>query len=286
MHGIGMGFRREIAPAILSLEDSPLSFLEFAPENWMGIGGYFKELLVQAADKYPITCHGLSLSLGSPEPLDWAFIKQLKEFFLQVPIQLYSEHLSFCKCGNAHLYDLLPLPFTEEAVAHVASRIKQIQDFLERPIAIENVSYYCSIAPEMEEAEFLSRVIEESGCLLLLDINNTYVNAFNHQYDPHAFLQKLPLDKVACIHMAGHEKVAPDLIIDTHANAIIDPVYQLFEWAIQRISPVPVLLERDDHLDDFQKLISEVETLQVIANKYWPVKKGVKSGSPNSNASC
>lgn len=269
MNGVGIGFRHEIAEDILTLNPTQIAFLEFAPENWMGLGGRLHQLLLQAVQKYPITCHGLSLSLGSPEPLDWEFIKKLKSFFAAFPIKLYSEHLSYCKCGNAHLYDLLPLPFTEEAISHVVSRIKQVQDFLERPIAIENVSYYCPVDPQIEEAEFLSRIVEESDCLLLLDINNVYVNAFNHKYDPYVFLKKLPLEKVACIHMAGHEKVAADLIIDTHAHPIIDPVYQLFEWTIKQIKPVPVLLERDFHFDDFKGLLTEIETLQKSVNTIW-----------------
>lgn len=242
---VGIGFRCEIAEETLSLKGDEVSFLELAPENWIGIGGRFRQLLEQAIEKFPLTSHGLSLSLGSPEPLDWEFLKKVKAFFAEVPIQLYSEHLSYCKCGNAHLYDLLPIPFTEEAIAHVVSRIGQVQDFLGRQLAIENVSYYCPIAPEMSEAEFITRIVEESGCHLLLDVNNVYVNAFNHRYDPYQFLESIPLSKVSYIHMAGHEKVAEDLIIDTHADAIIGPVFELFEWTLQRIEPVPVLLERD-----------------------------------------
>ncbi len=269
---IGIGFRKEIAEETLSLEGDKVSFLELAPENWMGLGGRFRELLLQAIEKFPLTSHGLSLSLGSPEPLDWEFLKQLKQFFREVPIQLYSEHLSYCKCGNAHLYDLLPMPFTEEAITHVAARIRQVQDYLERQIAIENVSYYCAIAPQMSEAEFLSRVVEESNCALLLDVNNVYVNAFNHKYDPYEFLQSIPLEKVAYIHMAGHEQVSEDLIIDTHAEAIIDPVFRLFEWTLNQIQPVPVLLERDSKFDDFAGLMSEVEALQQILDKCYSLK--------------
>lgn len=263
---VGIGFRSEIAEETLCLEGDRVAFLELAPENWMGLGGRFRELLLQAIEKFPLTSHGLSLSLGSPEPLDWEFLKRVKQFFAEVPIQLYSEHLSYCKCGNAHLYDLLPMPFTEEAITHVAERIRQVQDFLERQIAIENVSYYCPIAPEMSEAEFLSRVVEESNCSLLLDVNNVYVNAFNHKYDPYEFLRSIPLEKVVYIHMAGHEQVSEDLIIDTHAHSIVDPVYQLFEWTLNHVAPVPILLERDGKFDDFEGLMSEVETLQKIVD--------------------
>jgi uncharacterized protein len=276
IHGVGLGFRREIAKEILSLDRSQLAFVELAPENWMGIGGSHKKMLQEIMEKFPILCHGLSLSLGSPESLDWEFIKNLKSFFAEVPTPLYSEHLSYSKCDNAHLYDLLPLPFTEEAISHVVERIKQVQDFLERPIAIENVSYHCSVAPEMEEAEFISRIVEESGCSLLLDINNLFVNSFNHDYDAHLFLQKIPLDKIACIHMAGHEKIAPNRLLDTHGSPIVDPVYRLFEWTVQRIQPVPVLLERDCNFSEFNHLIAEVETLQLIVNKHWAVANAAR----------
>ena len=269
VQGIGLGFRREIATEILTLEGNELAFVEVSPENWMNIGGRFRRQLFEVVEKFPLTCHGLSLSLGSPEPLDWEFLKGLKSFFTEFPVRLYSEHLSYSKCGNAHSYDLLPIPFTEEAVRHVVCRIKEVQDFLERRIAIENISYYCPVAPEMEEAEFLTRVAEESDCDLLLDVNNVYVNAFNHQYDPYEFLKKIPLERVASMHMAGHNKVSEDLIIDSHGHSIIDPVYHLFEWVIQRLKPVPVLLERDSNFENFKELIAEVETLQAIANKHW-----------------
>lgn len=267
--GVGLGFRREFADPLIHLESDRPAFIELAPENWMDLGGHFKKQLTAAIEKYPVLCHGLSLSLGSPEPLDWQFLKQLKKFFKQVPVQLYSEHLSYAKCNNAHFYDLLPLPFTEEAVRHVVTRIKQVQDFLERPIAIENVSYYTSVTPQMREQEFLTQILEESGCKLLLDINNVYVNGFNHGYDPYAFLKEIPLEKTAYIHMAGHEKVSDDLIIDTHGMPIIDPVYALFEWALERIHPVPVLLERDFNCDDFAAVHGEVKKLQAIVDSVW-----------------
>jgi uncharacterized protein (UPF0276 family) len=209
------------------------------------------------------------LSLGSPEPLDWDFLKELKRFFAEVPVRLYSEHLSYCKCDNAHLYDLLPIPFREEAVDHVAQRIRQVQDFLERKIAIENVSYYSPVAPEMDEATFLRAVVEKSDCLLLLDVNNCYVNGFNHGYDPRRFIEQLPLEKVAYIHMAGHEQKSEELIIDTHGHAIVEPVYELFEWTVQKIEPVPVLLERDFNFDDFAEIQNELNLLQKIVDNHW-----------------
>ncbi len=267
--GIGLGFRRDLADALINWQGPQPAFVELAPENWMQIGGFWKRKLLSAAEKYPLTAHGLSLSLGSPEPLDREFLKNLKQFFAEVPVQIYTEHLSYAKCGNAHLYDLLPIPFREDAVRHAASRIKEVQDFLGRKIAVENVSYYTPVAPEMEEHEFISAVVEEADCLLLLDVNNVFVNAFNHKYDAKDFIKKLPLDRVAYIHMAGHDQVSEDLIIDTHGAPVIDPVYELFEWTAQLIKPVPVLLERDFNIPEIDELMTELQRLNEIASRHW-----------------
>ena len=266
---VGIGFRRDISQEILESSVLTPDFLEFAPENWMGMGGYWNRIRKEAVEKYPVTCHGLSLSLGSPEELDWDFIRELKIFLDENQVSIFSEHLSYTKSRNAHLYDLLPIPFRQDAVDHVVDRIKQVQDFLERPLAIENVSYYTPVAAEMTEIEFVSEIVEKAECKLLLDVNNVYVNAFNHGYDAREFIGKMPLDKVEYIHMAGHEQVEPDLIIDTHGQPIIDPVYDLFEWTIQRMDPVPVLLERDFNFDELEELQSELTHLKSIVKKHW-----------------
>lgn len=267
--GIGLGFRREMAQQMIDLESGAPDFIEFAPENWMDMGGYWGKTLKAATEKYPVLCHGLSLSIGSPDELDWDFLKRLKQFLNEHNVQVYSEHLSYSKCDNAHLYDLLPIPFREDAVKHIVQRLKQVQDFLERPVAIENVSYYTPIGAEMKESEFISQIVLESDCRLLLDINNVYVNAFNHGYDAKDFISELPLDRVAYIHMAGHEQVAPDLIIDTHGQDIIDPVYELFEWTIPQLNPVPVLLERDFNIPEMDVLRNEMDQLRKITSKSW-----------------
>lgn len=267
--GAGLGLRRDLADFLLANNNSLPNFVEFAPENWMNIGGRWCKVLSEICERYPITCHGLSLSLGSPEPLDWDFLRRIKKFFKDVPVRLYSEHLSYCKCDNAHFYDLLPIPFRHSAVQHVVQRIKDVQDFLERPLAIENVSYYTTMPSEMDEASFLGTIVKESGCNLLLDVNNVYVNAFNHNYNARDFIKKLPLEKVTCIHMAGHEKRSEDLIIDTHGAAIIDPVYELFDWTLQFLKPVPVLLERDFNYPDTDHLILELSKLQSIIDRSW-----------------
>ncbi|MBA7537034.1 hypothetical protein ES705_29300 [subsurface metagenome] len=265
----GIGFRRDIANEIIQGEIVKPSFIELAPENWIDMGGYWKKKLNEAASIYPVTCHGLSLSIGSPEDIDWEFLKKIKNFIDEYKVEVYSEHLSYTKSGNAHLYDLLPIPFREDALNHIVDRIKRVQDFLGRPIALENVSYYTPVAAEMSEAEFVSRIITESGCNMLLDVNNVYVNAFNHKYDAKSFLRKMPLDRVAYIHMAGHLQIEPDLIIDTHGEDIIDPVYDLFDFTTQMIKPVPVLLERDYNFNDIEKLQVELATIDRICSKNW-----------------
>jgi uncharacterized protein len=273
LSGVGIGWRQKITDELLAApaEMQP-AFVEFAPENWMGMGGYWKDRLRKIADKYPMICHGLSLSIGSPDPLDMGFLGELKSFFEEIPVALYSEHISYSQCDNAHLYDLLPIPFTQEAVDHIIPRIMAVQDFLERPIALENISYYTSVTPQISETEFINTIIRESGCYLLLDVNNVYVNAFNHDIDAKEFIKSMPLDRVAYIHMAGHEKVSEKLIIDTHGQPIIDPVYDLFEWALDYIDPVPVLLERDFNVPSWNDDLSlEVKRLQKIVDKKWDI---------------
>lgn len=269
---IGLGYRRDFGEEFINGTAITPDFVEFAPENWIGIGGYWKKQLDKIAEKYPVLCHGLSLSIGSPDPLDFDFLKQLKEFLNHYNVQIYSEHLSYAKCNNAHLYDLLPIPFREDAVQHIVQRIKTVQDYLERPFVMENVSYYTPVAAQMQEHEFISAIVEQSGCKLLLDVNNVYVNAFNHKYDAHRFINQLPLDKVAYIHMAGHLQVADDLIIDTHGEAIVDPVYELFEYTIERVKPVPVLLERDFNIPDMAELQAELTRLKAITTLKWSAK--------------
>ncbi len=279
---VGIGLRRDIADEILESNALSPDFLEIVPENWMGIGGHWNRIRKTAVAKYPITCHGLSLSIGSAEELDWDFIRDLKFFLDENNVRIFSEHLSYTKSQNAHLYDLLPIPFRKDAVDHVVDRIRRVQDILKRPLAIENVSYYTPVAAEMTEIEFISEIVEKSDCKLLLDVNNVYVNAFNHKYDAQEYIGKLPLDKVLYIHMAGHEQIEPDLIIDTHGQPIIDPVYDLFEWTIQRMDPVPVLLERDYNFDELDQLQSELIHLRSIIQKHWKV---TSESSPGKNSS-
>ena len=267
--GIGLGFRRDLAEDILKWDAAQPDFVELAPENWMSIGGYWRKQLHKVVEKYPVSAHGLSLSIGSPDELDIDFVKQVKSFLEEFNVELYSEHLSYSKCDNAHLYDLLPIPFREDAVKHIVERIKIVQDILERQLVLENVSYYTPVAAEMKETEFISAIVNESGCGLLLDVNNVYVNSFNHGYDAKEFLQGLPLSEVKYMHIAGHTKVSDELIIDTHANSVIPAVFDLFEYTTSLIKPAPVLLERDFNFPEIDSLKDEVAELRAITHKSW-----------------
>jgi uncharacterized protein (UPF0276 family) len=265
---VGIGFRKDFAEEFISTNTLKPSFIEVAPENWLEVGGYWGEIFKKVTEKYPLFTHGLSLSIGSPDPLDMEFLKKVKKFLNEYNAKIYSEHISYSKCNNAHLYDLLPMPFTSDAIKHIAERIRIVQDFIERPIAMEIVSYYTTVAPEMTEIEFINGILEESGCSLLLDVNNIYVNGFNHEYNPYKFIDQLRLDKVAYIHMAGHEKVSNDLIIDTHGQPIIDPVYNLFEYTLNKIEyDVPVLLERDFNIPELEELRAEMNMLRSIKSR-------------------
>lgn len=262
---VGIGYRKDFAEAFLKSHVLKPSFIEVAPENWIGVGGFWKKQFQQALEKYPLFTHGLSLSIGSPDELDIDFLKKVKTFLNETKAHIYSEHLSYSKCDNAHLYDLLPIPFTNDAVKHVSQRIKKVQDVLERKIAIEIVSYYTPVAPELSEINFINAILEEADCELLLDVNNVYVNGFNHQYDAKQFIDQLPMDRVSYIHMAGHEQVSDTLIIDTHGEAIIDPVYDLFEHTMKRLNrDVPVLLERDFNIPELEELQTEINRLKAI----------------------
>lgn len=272
---VGLGFRKDFASEFLESNIIKPDFIEVAPENWVGIGGYWKKQLHKALEQYPLYTHGLSLSIGSPDELDVAWLKKVKAFLDETGAKVYSEHLSFSSCNNAHLYDLLPIPFTHDAVKHVAKKITQVQDILERPLVMEIVSYYAAIQPEMSELEFINAIVAESGCQLLLDVNNIYVNSFNHQYNPYEFLDQLPLDKVNYIHIAGHRQVADDLIIDTHGEAIADPVYKLLAHALPKLKPnMPILLERDFNIPAMEELQSELNQIKSI-EKQTQIARGV-----------
>ncbi len=263
----GLGLRRGLLSALQAADGTAFDFLECAPENWIGVGGRLGAAFEALAERHAITCHGLSLSLGSAAPLDETFVARVGRFLDRHRVPLYSEHLSWCS-DDGHLYDLLPIPFTEEAVEHVSARIRRVQDLLGRRIAVENVSYYASIpvAPQLalDEATFVNAVLERADCDLLLDVNNIYVNAVNHRYDAAEFLRRMPSSRIACYHVAGHYDEADDLKVDTHGAAVKRDVWQLLAEAYRVHGVRPTLLERDFNFPPFEELLGEVDGIRAL----------------------
>ncbi|MCY1419583.1 hypothetical protein D9M71_351730 [compost metagenome] len=258
------------------MDADAVDFLECAPDNWIGVGGSFGAALASLAERFALSCHGLSLSLGGPAPLDLELLRRTRHFLERHRVPLFSEHLSY-SADDGQLYDLLPLPFTEEAVHHVASRIRIAQDVLGRRIAVENVSYYAAPYQALNEIDFLRAVLEEADCDLLLDVNNLYVNAINHRYDTQAYLAAIPAERVVCLHIAGHYDEAPDLKIDTHGAPVKGSVWELLQQAYQRFGARPTLLERDFNFPPLGELLVEVEqirTYQQAARSYSQVRHG------------
>jgi uncharacterized protein (UPF0276 family) len=249
----------------VSLEQ--VQFMEVAPENWINVGGRYGAALRRYTEKFPFVMHGLSLSIGSPSGLDWDLLRSIKTFMSEHSIRCYSEHLSYCS-DSGHLYDLMPIPFTEDAVNYVAQRIIQIQDFLGERMAMENVSYYAAPQQEMSEIEFLNAVLEKADCNLLLDVNNIFVNSINHNYDPYEFLKALPGERIAYGHIAGHYEEAEDLRVDTHGADVIEPVWQLLDAAYAHFGVFPTLLERDFNIPPVDELLLEVEQIRACQRKW------------------
>ena len=275
--GVGLGLKRELIPQIQAFYQQDLiahiDFVEIAPENWLGAGGKAAADLAWFVERYPIACHGLCLSLGGPDPLNMAFLKQVKQFLFANKIPLYTEHLSYCsdyQQGKAgYLYDLLPIPFTEEAVKYVAARIRQTQDILGQKIAVENASFYAA-APisSMSEIDFLNAVLTEADCWLHLDINNIYVNSVNFDFDAHAFLRGIPAERIVYSHVAGHYQQTKNLLVDTHGEDIIDPVWSLLQDAYELFGAFPTLLERDNNIPPLPQLMKEVNKIAEFQTKY------------------
>ena len=244
-----------------------VSFMEVAPENWINVGGQRKKAFQHFTERFPFVCHGLSLSIGGPSPLDETFIRKLRKFMDENDIRAYSEHLSYCT-DDGHLYDLMPIPFTEEAVGYVAGRIRQVQDMIGQRMAIENVSYYAAPGAELSEIDFINAVIDEADCTLLLDVNNIYVNSVNHRYDPVEFLKALPGERIAYGHIAGHYNEAEDLIVDTHGADVIKDVWGLLDKAYELFGVFPTLLERDFNIPPVAELLTEVQKISSIQARW------------------
>ena len=273
VQGAGLGLRRALLGPLRSHAMPAVSFMEAAPENWIHVGGRLGKQFRAFTERFPFVCHGLSLSLGGPGELDETFLHHLRQFLDHHGVRIYSEHLSYCS-DDGQMYDLMPIPFTAEAVNHVAARIRQVQDILGRRIAVENVSYYAAPGAAMRELDFLNAVLAEADCDLLLDVNNIYVNSVNHCYDAAEFLRGLPADRIAYGHIAGHYNEADDLIIDTHGADVISDVWDLLDLAYSRFGVFPTLLERDFNIPPVDDLLLEVNRIVEAQNRWGEQREG------------
>jgi uncharacterized protein (UPF0276 family) len=261
--GAGLGLRRPIADKLMNVEPGQIDFMEVAPENWIHVGGALGKKFRWFTERYPFVIHGLSLSIGGPAPLDEQLVRDIKEFMAEHQIRMYSEHLSYCG-DDGQLYDLMPIPFSEDAVRYVAGRVRRVQDILEQRIALENVSYYAPVDTSMSEADFMLAVLDEADCDLMLDINNIVVNSINHRYDAREFMLQMPADRIRYFHLAGHYVEAEDLRIDTHGAAVDEQAWQLLEDAYAHFGPVPTMLERDFNFPPVQELLDELTRIRQL----------------------
>lgn len=268
--GFGLGLRTDHYNDIIDTKPA-IDWFEILSENYLVPGGKPLYYLDQIKEHYPIVMHGVSMSLGSTAPLDWDYLRQIKALAKRVDAKWISDHVCWTGVHQKNMHDLLPLPYTQECIHHMVSRIKQVQDFLEQPMLIENASTYLTYAhSEMTEWDFLREITEQANCYLLLDVNNIYVSSFNHQFDPMDYLNGIPLNRPKQIHLAGHTNNG-DHIIDTHDSDVINPVWDLYAKALDRFGFIPTMIERDDHIPPLSDLMQELEQAKHIARDILPV---------------
>lgn len=266
--GVGLGYRAEITDQTLDNRDK-IDFLEVISENYVK-GTISQKRNIERADAFQVIPHGVELSIGSLGEIDYEHLKALKKFFHEIKAPWWSDHLCFTGADHNRLHDLLPLPFSREAVDHVVKRVKKIQEFMELPFLLENISTYLRLpGSELTEAQFISEIVEQADCGLLLDVNNVYVNSYNHKFDPFDFVSQLPLERVVQIHIAGHRKVK-SIIIDTHGAQIIQPVYDILALVLQKTDVKGILLERDQLFPKFDNILSELDRIRDVARREQP----------------
>jgi len=261
LNGSGLGLRRGMMEEMKSLTHENVDFLEVAPENWINVGGRLGKAFREFTERFPFACHGLSLSIGSADKLDVDFVKSVKDFMDIHNIEIYSEHLSYCS-HDGHMYDLMPMPFTEQAADYVADRVAQVQDILQRPLILENVSTYASPGQEMSELEFVTQVLQKADCKMLLDVNNVYVNSVNHGFDPQDYINSIPTDRIEYLHIAGHFDESEDLLVDTHGASIKTQVWDLLALTFAKHGKLPTLLERDFNFPAMSELLAEINQIK------------------------
>ncbi|MEM9730082.1 MAG: DUF692 domain-containing protein [Myxococcota bacterium] len=263
--GIGIGLRHDLASELLERQPKSVSWVEVHPENYIGRGGRYEEILELAREDWPVVTHGLTSCFGSPEPFAENYLRDLDYFLSRMEVSWHSEHLCIGASDARFFHDLLPLPFNDEAARVSAERVMQMRDAIGLPVAVENVSYYAPQGPNgLDEADFVVEVLERADAKLLLDVNNVYVNSRNFNFDPHAYIDRIPLSRVVQIHVAGHEVRDDGLRIDTHGEPVPDDVYRLLEYTLQKTGPIPVLLERDTNIPPLDELLGEVDQLWAI----------------------
>lgn len=261
--GVGIGLRRNHYDALLET-GRQIDWLEYVPENFVFQGGFRRRAFDACCSRFPLVAHGVSLSVGGPDPLNFEFLGGLKELLRQAKATYFSDHLCFSSAGGHAFHDLLPLPFSEEAVKHTADRARQVADFLELPLVLENITYYAEMpGASMSEGEFVSAVLQESGAGLLLDVNNAYLNAVNHGREPLSVLEELPLERVRHIHLAGHVRDG-DVLLDNHGTKISDPVWALYKQVLRRTGPQPTLIEWDTNIPSLDRVLDEADAARVI----------------------
>lgn len=269
--GFGVGYRPPHYSHVLENQTS-IDWFEVISENFMGLEnsgnwGRHRQFLEKLRACYPVVLHGVSLSIGSTDPLNFEYLQRLKKLADEIQPAWMSDHFCWTGVQNENLHDLLPLPYTEEAVAHVSSRITQVQDFLKREMTFENVSSYVSFAhSEMTEWEFISKIVKRTGCKVLLDVNNVYVSSFNHKFNPHDFINGIPINAIQQVHLAGHTNEGTHLI-DTHDYPVCNPVWELYELLVRKIGPVPTLIEWDANIPEFSILENEANQARKILSK-------------------
>lgn len=262
--GIGLGLRRELASQTLE-STSRIDWLELVPENYMGLGGACRERLESAREKFPLVTHGINLSIGSTDDLNSEYLSKLKKLLDFIDAPWFSDHLCFTSFDGIYMHDLLPLPRSKEAVNLIAEKVKRVQGTIGRPFLLENISYYMNVpGSEMNDSQFLAEVAEKADCGLLLDVNNVYVNSLNHGFDPFEYLDQIPLTRTVQIHVAGH-KQGTDYVIDTHGSAVVEPVFELLQYVLERVDVNGVMLERDQNFPQFEEILQELDKIRQIS---------------------
>jgi uncharacterized protein (UPF0276 family) len=291
LDGVGLGLRWEFLDDVLGLLDAKgaldaIGFFEISPENYMRRGGFFPAALDRVRARFPLLSHGLTMSLGGVDPLGDEYMRELRAFVRRMAPPFHSDHLCFCGTGGRLVHELLPVPFTPRAAMHMSARIREAQDRLETAVAVENITHYAIPGRAlMDEAAFIGEVLDRSGAGLVLDVNNVFVNAKNSGFAALEFLERMPLDRVVEIHIAGHERVGEhDVVVDTHGAPVIAPVFDLLGWVIERTGPVPVLLERDNNVPSLGELLAELGAVRCVYDAALARRKACSAAAPTEEA--